>query len=195
MKLIPIFVNKETGEGLYSIRYVKGLDEYSKLLNQWNDIEFIENYFHENRSFLSSEYFQSYQMTIDMAIDRVLDEADALASLIYDFVNSGFKKKGKNLQMIFKPLHNKQYEVPKHQATKAKIEDKRKFPGPLLRIYGIRIDRNTFVITGGAIKLTRLMEEHTDTKRELEKISIVKSFLSKNGINTIDDITYYYEEQ
>ncbi len=96
--------------------------------------------------------------------------------------------------MLFKPLHNKQYTVPPHQETKAKIDDRRNFPKPLLRLYGIRLGDNTFVITGGTIKLTKTMEEHPDTITELEKIETVKLFLRKNNIIINDDLIYYYDQ-
>ena len=57
------------------------------------------------------------------------------------------------------------------------MQDHRKFKSPILRVYGIRIAQNTFVITGGAIKITRAMQEHVDTNEELRKFEIVKLFL------------------
>lgn len=68
------------------------------------------------------------------------------------------------------------------------------YPKPIIRIYAIRIEENTFIVTGGAIKLTRAMPEHPDTAEELEKIKKCKKFLQSHGIETANDLIYYYEE-
>lgn len=193
MNLIPIFVDSETSEGLYAIQYLDGdLDEFERLFDLWNDIEFITQYFATNQKHIVSEYFAN--VTIDELITKILNEVEELENLLESYSELGFKKAGSNLQMLFKPLHNKQYTIPPHQETKAKIDDKRNFPKPLLRLYGIRLGDNTFVITGGAIKLTKTMEEHPDTITELKKIETVKSFLRKNNIIIDNDLIYYYDQ-
>lgn len=90
--------------------------------------------------------------------------------------------------MLFLPL-GKQHRLPTHQLTKAKIESRR-FPR-FIRLYAIRIGPNTFVISGGAIKLTQLMNQHKDTNKELEKLELVKSFLIEKEIKTEDDLNFY----
>ena len=126
-------------------------------------------------------------------LQKVLEEADELEGLLYKYTEDGFKVKGENLQMLFRSLDNKENKIPTFQYTKAKI-DRRKFPR-FLRFYAIRIDKNTFIITGGAIKLTKMMDEHNDTIKELEKLDTVKTFLGVNGITNLDELNYYYYEQ
>ncbi|MBK8833138.1 MAG: hypothetical protein IPN60_20280 [Saprospiraceae bacterium] len=50
-----------------------------------------------------------------------------------------------------------------------------------LRLYAIRIDEDCFVITGGAIKLTHLMEDSPHTSKELTKLEKARSFLRGAG--------------
>lgn len=50
-----------------------------------------------------------------------------------------------------------------------------------LRIYAIRIDTNTYVITGGGIKLTKTMNDREHLINELEKLTKVKEWLEENG--------------
>jgi uncharacterized protein YxeA len=193
MKLKSIFVDDKTGEGLYAILYETEVkDEFERLLDLWNNTKYVKDYFVQNRKYLETEYF-SY-LSIDAAITKVLEEADELENLLYKYTEDGFQVKGENLQMLFRSLslEKKESKIPKLQYTKAKI-DLRKFP-KFLRFYAVRIDKNTFIITGGAIKLTKYMSEHNDTIRELEKLDEVKGFLGINEITTLDDLNYYYEQ-
>lgn len=51
----------------------------------------------------------------------------------------------------------------------------------MLRIYGIEIEDECFIVTGGAIKLTRKMEG-TRFEVELRNLARVKAFLKAEGI-------------
>jgi hypothetical protein len=46
-----------------------------------------------------------------------------------------------------------------------------------------------FVVTGGAIKLTRTMSEHPDTVKELSKLNRCKEYLNSMGI--FDDHSFF----
>ena len=94
---------------------------------------------------------------------------------------------------MFRPLNDKEGKLYTHQQSKAKIDNKRNFPKPILRMYAIRLNKNTFVITGGAIKLTHKMDEHPDTAREIVKMKKVKNFFSNNQIEFEEDLKLFYE--
>ena len=52
---------------------------------------------------------------------------------------------------------------------------------PIIRIYAIELEDETFVVTGGTLKLTKTMEgENFDN--ELKKLERVKKFLKDNNI-------------
>lgn len=51
-----------------------------------------------------------------------------------------------------------------------------------LRIYAIRLEANVYVVTGGAIKLTHLMQDKEHTAMELDKLNRCKAFLKANGV-------------
>ena len=59
---------------------------------------------------------------------------------------------------------------------------------PKLRIYAVRIAENTYVVTGGAIKLTDRMEERPHTKEQLVRLTKVKDWLRDEGILYPDDL-------
>lgn len=72
------------------------------------------------------------------------------------------KDSGLKLTTFFRPLHNQEY--------KTKLLSKQKGRENVLRMYAIKIDEDCFVITGGAIKLTQLVEEREHTQEELHKL-------------------------
>lgn len=191
MKLIPIFVDHTTGEGLYAIQY-KGqeFNEFERLFDLWIDEDYLSEYLNANLKYFDTQYFEG--ITIDQTMDKILDEALVLEHLLDAYCERGFNKSGKKLQMLFSPLHDKVFRLLPNQESKAKLKSPA-FRKPLLRIYAVRIDANTFIITGGAIKLSKKMEDHEDTRAELRKLKQVKSFLKANQINSVDDINYYYE--
>lgn len=190
MKLVPIFTDPNTFEGLYSILYDdQTVNEFERLLDLWDDIKYLKNYLVYNQKHLNTTHFGN--ISPDTAMTKVLEERQEIENLIYNYTESGFTESGENLQMLFRPLLNKQTNIPPHQETKAKIES-RNFPR-ILRIYAIRIGANSFIISGGAIKLTKNMIDHPDTDNELKKIELVKSFLRKNGLETFEDLNFYYE--
>lgn len=45
-----------------------------------------------------------------------------------------------------------------------------------LRLYAIRIDKNFFVVSGGAIKLTKKMGDRNHTQLELDKLDLTKKY-------------------
>lgn len=193
MELMPIFVDEETKEGLYSIVYDNCEScEFDRLFDNWNDVEYVTNYCETNKEYLNTDYFSDF--TIDEIISRILLEAETLEGQIENIVNDGFEKKDANLQMLFKQLHDQQFTIPILQESKAKIDDKRHFPKPILRVYGLRIDSNTFVVTGGAIKITQSMQDHVDTNEELNKMGLVKSFLAEIEITYQDDLLNFYAD-
>jgi len=57
-----------------------------------------------------------------------------------------------------------------------------------LRLYALRIDKQIYIITGGAIKLTRTMQERDHTKKELAKIRMCREYFINKGISDIDGV-------
>jgi hypothetical protein len=84
------------------------------------------------------------------------------------------KQKNPELDKIFVNLDNDQLGI----VELAKQKSKRKW----LRLYGLRIDSNTYVITGGAIKLTRLMKDRVHTQKELDKLEKCRNYLRELGV-------------
>ena len=63
-----------------------------------------------------------------------------------------------------------------------------------LRIYAIKLETGIYVITGGAIKLTRTMQEREHTLVELARMEKVRRFLLGNDIADKDSFVDYLNE-
>jgi hypothetical protein len=180
MQLIPIFVNQETSEGVYAMLFDDQTEnEYDRLFNFWDDPELVLEYVKENIEYLKRPYFEG--ASVEDIAEKVDKESEELEILIEEY----FHDEDKTLQMLFIPI-GQQAIIPEHQQTKAFVSDRKYFPKPVLRMYAIRINENTFVITGGAIKLVKKMKEHLDTKLELDKLEMAKVFLASKGFDTIE---------
>jgi len=182
MRIVRIFVSEKSKEGLWSI-HLNGepQNEFRKFFNLMGDIEWLHNFFANNKADLYSGYFGP--VTIDNAGERTMDEAEEMEDTLNDYSKAGFTG-GDNLQHLFKPLNNFEYSITVHQKSKARIRN------GWLRLYAIRLAENCFLVTGGAIKLTADMKR-THLQRELRKLEQAKAFLRENGIEYPEDLNTY----
>ena len=64
-----------------------------------------------------------------------------------------------------------------------------------LRLYALKQDDNIYLITGGAIKLTRQMSERPHTLNELKKLESVRNHLLDNGVMDSEGIKDYNDTE
>lgn len=182
MKLTPIFADNNTAEGLYSVIYQGKKDEYFKIFENWDDTQYVDNYIHNNSEYLKADFFKS--ITRDQIISKVHDESYRLQKLLEKFSIGNNGKYGEDLKDIFKPLENfSTVFYPRFVKLKAYTKP----PKGILRVYGLKLDENVFVVTGGAIKLTKAMKDHPDTCNELKKLDTVRKFLNDKQLSCEDD--------
>lgn len=186
MKLYPIFVDEKSGEGLYSFQFGKGKDELGRLLQLWRNHLYVTEYCEKNREHIVTEYFRNF--SIEDVIKKIHKEAQIILWLLKKYTS--FEKYGHRLQHIFKPLNDNETKLYVFQKSKFSVERRRKQLSPILRLYAIRISENTYIITGGAIKLVRRMSEHDDLINENDKLEKVKKFLIENGYQTEEDLIF-----
>ncbi|MCX6317997.1 MAG: hypothetical protein NTW29_11945 [Bacteroidetes bacterium] len=188
MELVTIFVN-EHAEGLYAVRYNSGeKDEFERLFDEWDDTSFVMSYFLLNKQYLKHPFFDNY--SLESLVSKVHRESTEIREM-------ALHTNGNSIIRLFRPLETKQkvFSLQTHlQRAKASIKEPALFPRPLLRLYGLRMDDTTFIITGGAIKITRQMDEHPDTKAALGKMELVRNWLESTGNTTFDDLKYCYGE-
>lgn len=99
------------------------------------------------------------------------------------------------MENFIEGLKNEDVELDNCFAPLSEIEDQtkilsfRKRRCKWLRIYAIRIDENLYAVTGGAIKITKKMQGHKDTKNELAQLNYSRDWLKHYGIET--DESFY----
>ena len=159
MEIVCIFA-----ERLFAFRYPEEEDnEYDRLLNLWNDEEYVYNFLKENREDIPKD------KDIWQVADHITEDAEKIDEIL---INIGAEDK--TLSCFFRPLHNLE--------TGARVLSLQKGRQSYLRIYAIKIDEDIFVITGGAIKLHHLMEEREHTKAELQKLHNAREYSNENGV-------------
>jgi len=160
---------------LYSVKYDDEYDsEFDRLLELWNDPEYVDEYFETNKKFLYTEFWmQRDGLTLK---NRIPEQAEHFENKILEFeeiLNPDNTDEEQTLDDLFQPLGTLEYERTTYQPSKGKNDD---YPF-CLRLYAVRLHAQQYVITGGAIKLTQEMKDHPDTKLELQKLNMVKEYL------------------
>lgn len=166
---------EEIREGtLWAVRYDEEEDsELYRLFKEWFDVDYLYDFFTKN--FKDLEYFNV--KSVKEAVNDTLDDAEELEEVFLDIdIYIDFEER-------FKPLDNRVGTPHEREKMKSKGEHKRH--ASWLRIYAIRLSAGIYIVTGGAIKLTKEMKERDHTRRELEKLEKVKRFLIDNHI--VDD--------
>lgn len=168
MKIVSTFVSN-----LHAFKYDEhACDELERLLDDWEDPMFLDDFFEQNQQDL--HYFR---MTIESAIHQTIQEAQQLRRLLLSLSKSD----DHSLERLFRPLDDNEYQIKSLSKQKAKRR--------WLRLYGIRVDTNLYVITGGAIKLSHKMQDRLHTKEELQKLTQCKDYLRSNGVFDADSFT------
>lgn len=167
---------------LWAVRYEGESDNVLfQSFSKWNDVEWLREFFTENKNDLES-YFKITDLNV--AIADTIEDADKLQCLILDL------DPDPDLESLFRPLDNRQTVALMLDKEKARIVNR---PAHVswLRLYAIRLEEGSFIITGGAIKLTETMPERAHTFAELAKMEKVRNFLLDENIVDRDSFEDY----
>lgn len=154
------------------------------LFEQWSDPEWLVGFFLANMSDLSS-YFKITD--INQAIYDTIDDNMRMQCLILDISPDA------DLDLLFRPLENARTNEMLLGKEKAKIKNRPQHSS-WLRIYAIKLEPGCYIITGGAIKLTRTMQEREHTLAEINKMEAVRKFLLDNGAVDADGFVDFLSE-
>lgn len=170
---------------LWAVRYDGDKDNaLFTLFEQWNDPEWLVNFFLANISDLTS-YFKITD--INQAIYDTIEDNHKLQCLILDISPDA------NLDLLFRPLENNRTNEILLGKEKARIKNRPQHAS-WLRIYAIKLEPGCYIITGGAVKLTRTMQERAHTLAELNKMETVRNFLIDGGAIDADGFIDYMSE-
>lgn len=170
---------------LWAVRYIGDKDNIlDTLFAQWDDVQWLREFFRANMADLQSYFLIS---DVDVAVDITAEDSDVLQRKILDISPEA------NLDELFRPLHNMQsgeMTLDKEKANPKTLTHHRSW----LRIYALKLEDGNYIITGGAIKLTRTMQEREHTLRELLRQEQVRNFLLTNNIIDTDSFIDYLAE-
>ena len=166
---------------LWAVRFDKdNQNALQKLLSQWSDAGWLADFFTQNIDDLIS-YFKI--TSVEDAIYQTMEERDELACIIMDISPEA------NLDQFFRPLDNSRISDMLLGKEKGRLNRR-----SWLRLYAIKLSVGIYIITGGAIKLTRTMQEREHTLQELEKMEKVRNFLIQEHVFDEDSFTDYQKE-
>lgn len=165
-------------ERLWAVIYDgKQQNALTELISQWTDLDYLYAFFEKNWSELNA-YFRI--TSIEQAVVETGLDAMSLKAVILDI------RPEANLDQIFRPLENGRIQEMVLSKEKAK-GSRQQFGHPSwLRIYALKFEPDAYLITGGAIKLTRTMEEREHTRKELMNLERVRCFLLEAGAVDIE---------
>ena len=172
-------------EKLWAVRYDGCPDNVlDSILNQWNDVIWLRDFFKDNLDDLAS-YFKITD--VNQAIYDTIEDSEKLQCLIMDISPEA------NLDEVFRPLENNRTSEMLLGKEKARLHNTPRHAS-WLRIYAIKLEPGIYVITGGAIKLPRTMQEREHTLAELARMEKVRRFMLDNDITDKDSFDDYQKE-
>jgi hypothetical protein len=146
-------------------------NEFDKALDRWQDVEYLKVFFNKYRSDLTS--FDS-TISVPNAVKYTTEDVAELISKLDEIeTNSDVPQ----FEQLFKPLVNDEQSDPPYELQRLKGKWARH--KSWLRLYALRYG-DSFVVTGGAIKLTHGMKGRPHLKFELYKLDLVRKFLEDN---------------
>lgn len=183
MEIINIFAI--VNDSLLAVQFeAKKSDEFSILFNKWNDVEYLEQFFEENKEDLNSGFYGS--LSIEEAVFKTIDEARKFETYIKDIAEKGKEDSEIALQdLVFTPLSKSDTSIGHLKSKAYGNEDK-----SWLRVYAIEIASNFYVVSGGAIKLTPTMNEREHLLLELRKLDTTIEYLKEIGLETKEDYEF-----
>ena len=167
MKINTIFAEK-----IYALQLLEFREnEFRRALYLWNDVEYLKKFYDENKNIILQNPYLEIKNVHDF-IEQVFDESENLEEEIeHHYENNSL---GDLFEYLFHEIS------PQNQFYK-KIKKK------LLRLYGIKLE-DEYLVTGGAIKITKKMQDHPDTTEQLEILKQTKIFLDSENITDLDSL-------
>lgn len=156
-------------------------DVLTKTFSQWLDLNTLYDFFERNAADLAA-YF--HITDISQAIFETVSDATSMKAMLLEISPDA------HLDRLFRPLENSR--INEMILSREKAKGARQFGhASWLRIYALKFEPDTYLITGGAIKLTRTMAEREHTQKELLRMDQVRAFLLEQGAVDLDGFKDY----
>lgn len=153
----------------------------SRVFSEWVDLDMLYSFFEKNSADLRS-FFKITD--ISQAVFETVSDAMALKAVLLEIGPDA------RLDRIFRPLENSR--MSEMVLSREKAKGARLFHhASWLRIYALKFEPDTYLITGGAIKLTRKMGEREHTRKELVRLEQVRNYLLEQGAVDLEGFKDY----
>lgn len=174
MDFIAIFA-----PNLYSVKYDdKESDEYNRLFEEWQDLDYLVDFFERNISYLHNPIWSKVSVPEEASL-QVVEESQWLENKLETIAINTKNGKDNNYDSFFKYLNGQRYELMVDYNPMKSYG----FMNPsLIRMYAIKLESNCYVITGGGIKLSDTIQSSPELDHVLNEIDIVRSYMIRNGI-------------
>lgn len=174
---------------LYSISFdEEDLTEYHRVFREWHDLDYLVNFFTNNKSCLRTNFWINAGLDPDnpeLSAERVINEANNLEEYIKKLVANCSRGIKPDFDEYFHFLGGKYKCLWSMEPVKSYGTD---MPS-LLRLYAIKMDTNCYLIVYGGIKLGETIQNSPVLKDKVfNKIDSVLNFLKANGITSSEDI-------
>ncbi len=143
--------------------------ELRRLLRCWQDADHLTDFYETHKKDLRDGFYSGTDFA--SFLDRTDKAALDFQQRIWAAITTNTAT---SLETLFRPLDNLQEERDRYQRMKARSYE----PNGWLRLYALRTIDDTYIVTGGAIKLTHRMER-PHLQRELEKMAAIRKQMSK----------------
>lgn len=170
---------------IYSIKYDdKDENEYDRLFDEWNDVTSVLDFLMQHKDMLKASVWKKISEP-ELAARQVLDEAEALEQLFEELNLRTANGEEPDFDSHFHYLDGKYKFELEYEPMKSYGNER----PSLLRMYAIKMDRNTYLITGGGIKLGASIQDSPDLQDHvIQNIDKVRTWLKENGILDADDM-------
>jgi len=170
---------------IYSVKYDNQTNnEFDRLFDEWNDITNVLDFLMEHKDMLKATIWKKASEP-ELAARQVLDEAEALEQLFDELNDHTFAGDKPDFDSHFHYLDGKYKFELEYEPMKSYGDG----TPSLLRMYAIKMDRNTYLITGGGIKLGATIQDSPGLQDHvIQNIDNVRKWLRENGILDADDM-------
>lgn len=179
MEIISIY------EGyIYSVRYEgEEENEFDRLLDSWNDVQYLMDFFESHKALLANGFWN--KMDPEKAAMQVLGEAEELEEVFDELAANTKEGKQPDFDSHFKFLGGKYKYILEYEPMKSYGTASPSF----IRIYAIKLKANTYLITGGGLKLADTIQNSPGLKeRIIQDIDRVRELLRENGVIDREDL-------
>ncbi len=173
---------------LFAVKFdEKDHNEYEKAFSLWRDLDYLVEFFDENRHLLETDFWRNAVSSTDSEdlAQRVVDESFDFEKSIKEIAVNTVNKETPDFDDFFQELGGQYKFLREHVPHKSYGTA----TPTMLRLYAIRVNANCYVVLHGGIKLTKKIQDTPQLSKELfPKIDNVLRFFKANGIIDTEDL-------